>query len=381
MLELDSMLIVVENIDFRQSQIRVRITGAIERTHTHRLNELFNKCKRFNLTNIIIQITEDMMQESYAILSNMASSYNASIVKDKQYSEGGNSRSKKSARVFCQIINPLLGDVINNHEYNFNTSNLSVAAEEIQAVISIISEALDLDDKTYYRLKLCIYELTANSIEHGIFETKLPKISLAVRTSNKSLFVCYKDNAGEFALDAFRNINIKEKIKAKNTRGYGLFIMNCLTRDLQVSRVKNVNQTTFTIKMPDKQKDSEHGRIKMDPFSIKLITCDIEDAMIVKPIGSIDSMTTQSVEEQLISLMDNRTKYIIMDFSEVTFISSAGIGILLGTISTMREEGGDLILMRIQPQIKEIFDILNISDYFVTIHNIGELKDSIHSKT
>lgn len=118
----------------------------------------------------------------------------------------------------------------------------------------------------------------------------------------------------------------------------------------------------------------------MNQFSIKLASCDIKGSSIVKPIGSVDSMTTQSLEEQLNSLINNNTKYIIVDFSEVTFISSAGIGILLGTVSTLREDGGDLILMRIPSQIKEIFDILNISTYFITVDSIDELKESIHSK-
>ena len=115
----------------------------------------------------------------------------------------------------------------------------------------------------------------------------------------------------------------------------------------------------------------------MDSFSIKLVSCDIEHSVIMQPNGCIDSANTQNVEEHFKNLLNDNKRYIIMDFSNVTFISSSGIGILLGTVSSLRERGGDLIFMNVPAQIGEIFDILNINDYFITINSIEELASTI----
>jgi len=115
----------------------------------------------------------------------------------------------------------------------------------------------------------------------------------------------------------------------------------------------------------------------MNSFSIKLVMCDFENAMIVQPIGAIDSSTTQNMEDHFKSLLKDHKQYIIVDFSQVTFISSSGIGILLGAVSSLRERGGDLIFMKVPDQVREIFDILNITDYFVTIDTAEELAGTI----
>lgn len=118
----------------------------------------------------------------------------------------------------------------------------------------------------------------------------------------------------------------------------------------------------------------------MEKLSINIEKCDIEDAVIVKPAGSIDSTTAQVVERRLINLVDRGIKYLIIDFSKTTFISSSGVGILLGLVSSLREDNGDLVLMNVSNRIKEIFDILNISDYFVTIENIDQLREHIPAR-
>jgi anti-anti-sigma factor len=118
----------------------------------------------------------------------------------------------------------------------------------------------------------------------------------------------------------------------------------------------------------------------MDAFSIKVEKCDIDDAVIVKPVGSIDSTTTHAVEKRLIHIIDNGIKYLIMDFSKTTFISSSGVGVLLGLVSSLREDNGDLVLMNVSDRINDIFDILNINDYFVTIENVDQLREHIPAR-
>jgi anti-anti-sigma factor len=374
------MFIIIENINFGKSHIHLRTLGCMDPKSVRRLAAFFKKCRSLYLNDIAIQIPNDISDESLSLLTNLAASSNVSIVYDNHCRYDTDIDSNNYAKLTHYLIEPSHGDSEYNHAYVFCTSNLQNAIEQMQIVVAVVSDAMDLGDDIYYRLKLCIHEMAANSTEHGVFDPASPSISLSIKIDKDYLYICYRDNAEKFNPILHQTIDINEKIRAKNTRGYGLFIMNCLTTDLRYRRVMNANQTTFKIRRSGINTGPEQRRSAMEQFSIKLVNCDIDNTMIVKPIGSVDSMTTQSVEEKLIALIDSGTKYIVVDFSEITFISSAGIGVLLGTVSTLREEGGDLILMRIPPEIKEIFDILNISDYFLSVDSISELKDTIHSK-
>jgi anti-sigma B factor antagonist len=64
----------------------------------------------------------------------------------------------------------------------------------------------------------------------------------------------------------------------------------------------------------------------------------------------------------------------VIDFTEVDFVSSAGVGIFLGTVSKLRSAGGDLFFMRVPQQIQEVFDIINLKSHFRTIENIEQLE-------
>ena len=53
-----------------------------------------------------------------------------------------------------------------------------------------------------------------------------------------------------------------------------------------------------------------------------------------------------------------------MNFSEVNFVSSAGVGMLLGFVSSLRRNGGEVYFTEVNEKVKDIFALLNLDDYF-----------------
>ena len=63
--------------------------------------------------------------------------------------------------------------------------------------------------------------------------------------------------------------------------------------------------------------------------------------------------------------MDNEIKRympkkIIFDFNQVTFMDSAGIGMLIGRYKTMKMLGGETKLINVKPSIKKIFEMCGL---------------------
>ena len=54
---------------------------------------------------------------------------------------------------------------------------------------------------------------------------------------------------------------------------------------------------------------------------------------------------------------------IILDMGQLEFLSSAGVGSILGTVETAREANGDIILCNVSPTILHVLDVLDLSDY------------------
>jgi anti-anti-sigma factor len=84
--------------------------------------------------------------------------------------------------------------------------------------------------------------------------------------------------------------------------------------------------------------------------------------------GSIDTNTSIILKEKLIFLSGNVTRYIL-DFGYVTYVSSAGWGVILSRLKETRQEKGDIILVNMKKEVYSIYDLLELNKvvkYFST---------------
>ena len=372
------MQLILETIDFDTGAIQLLFEGVVEPNDRSRVIDYVKYCQRIGINKVTLRYLSSIPPEALQIIESIAAFTGAIITAIDQAGDNTDLLNNTTRFEFRDIGDSRFQEE-HNTEYLLSFSKSEKTLDTINSAINYIGRAMNLDKRTSSRFKLCVYELTVNSVEHGTFETDDPTITLVISSDETHVTVCYKDNANIFQAKGHQAIDIGNKIKTKSTRGLGLFIMNRLSQNFEYKRLGNWNVTTFLIKKQCADFLNDPGRSKMDSFSIKLVMCDIENSMIIQPTGAIDSMTTQNMEEQFMGLLKDHKQYIIVDFSQVTFISSSGIGILLGTVSSLREKGGDLIFMKVPTQIREIFDILNIADYFITVNSVEELAGTIHA--
>ncbi len=112
----------------------------------------------------------------------------------------------------------------------------------------------------------------------------------------------------------------------------------------------------------------------MKDFQAEVTPVDGEDFVVLKTIGSINSNTAPIVDQKLEELMDQGKYKVVVDFSDTDFISSSGIGVFLGSVSKLREKGGDLVLMNVPKLIEDIFEVLNLTTYFRVIEKLDEMR-------
>ena len=90
---------------------------------------------------------------------------------------------------------------------------------------------------------------------------------------------------------------------------------------------------------------------------------------IIKVGGYIDTTTSSEVERALNGLLKQGRYRIIIDLGNVDYISSAGWGIFISEIKSIRENNGDLKLVSMIPDVYEIFELLEF-------HHILDVYDS-----
>ena len=82
------------------------------------------------------------------------------------------------------------------------------------------------------------------------------------------------------------------------------------------------------------------------------------DVSIIKVIGYLDAHTAPELENEFNKLLENKRHKIVVNFSELNYISSAGLGVFMAYVESMREQDGDIKFSNLQDDVFSIFDLL-----------------------
>ena len=109
----------------------------------------------------------------------------------------------------------------------------------------------------------------------------------------------------------------------------------------------------------------------MKEFSTDVRTAN--DVVVVGVSGSVDSIAASRLDATFEDLIARKHFRIVVDLSDTEFISSTGIGVLLSTVTLLRNREGDLILMNPPRLIDDLLEIMNIRNHFRSISTLDEL--------
>lgn len=82
--------------------------------------------------------------------------------------------------------------------------------------------------------------------------------------------------------------------------------------------------------------------------------------LIVKVVGRLDTTTAPELEASLKESFEGLEK-LVLDFSELDYLSSAGLRVLLQAQKTMNKQG-EMVVKNVNETISEIFEVTGFSD-------------------
>lgn len=86
---------------------------------------------------------------------------------------------------------------------------------------------------------------------------------------------------------------------------------------------------------------------------------------IFKPTGIFDNIKVLEFKNDLLnSLTEEGKNIILLDFSGITFMDSAGLGSLVLLLKTVRSHGAKMYLCNVNAQIKMLFELTNMDRVF-----------------
>jgi len=80
--------------------------------------------------------------------------------------------------------------------------------------------------------------------------------------------------------------------------------------------------------------------------------------------GEVDVATAPQLREALHEVLDDGATRLRIDLGEVGFIDSAGLGVLIGVLKRIREVGGEIELVHVQPAPRKVIEITGLDELF-----------------
>ncbi len=89
-----------------------------------------------------------------------------------------------------------------------------------------------------------------------------------------------------------------------------------------------------------------------------------DGAYVISLGGEVDLYTAPEFKQQLLEVIGQGGKNVIVDFSNTTFIDSTTLGVLVGGVKRLRPNGGQLTLVCSDRNITKIFEITGLDKVF-----------------
>jgi len=89
-----------------------------------------------------------------------------------------------------------------------------------------------------------------------------------------------------------------------------------------------------------------------------------EDAYVISLAGEVDLYTAPEFKQQLLEVIGQGGKNVIVDFTSTTFIDSTTLGVLVGGVKRLRTNEGQLSLVCSDRNITKIFEITGLDRVF-----------------
>ena len=74
--------------------------------------------------------------------------------------------------------------------------------------------------------------------------------------------------------------------------------------------------------------------------------------------GYLDAHTAPELEKTFETLIGSKKFNIVVNCKELTYISSAGLGVFMAFIEDVRKNSGDIKLSNMTPKVYNVFDLL-----------------------
>jgi anti-anti-sigma factor len=80
--------------------------------------------------------------------------------------------------------------------------------------------------------------------------------------------------------------------------------------------------------------------------------------------GKLDATTAKPFEEKIVGVLDSGTQRLVVDLSQMDFVSSSGLRVFFLAAKRLRSTDGKIALCSMNDHVRQVFDLAGFSAIF-----------------
>jgi len=271
------------------------------------------------------------------------------------------------------------------------TLELHATPEEVmQAVekLEAFARSERVPEPMIFGLMLALEECASNIVNHAYRRDASQMFQVILARDRETFTIELRDHGPAF--DPTRITRRAAQADDDDPGGWGIELVRRNTDEMHYAResAENVlrlrrnvgsaqpaeNDFQTIVSKPSKPKSKGQTM----PLEIKIqkdVASQGATGATVKLKGSLDTMTSPDLEQQLGDLLKSESKItdIVFDLEQLKFVSSAGLRVFGNTRKQLKERNGQAVFVNLQPQIQEVFDIMRSLPGIAIFKDVAEL--------
>lgn len=102
------------------------------------------------------------------------------------------------------------------------------------------------------------------------------------------------------------------------------------------------------------------------------------DSYLLKVNGDVDASSSIHLDKAINQAVKSGAKHIIVDCSDLNYISSAGLGVFMSYIEEMDAQDITMVIFGLNEKVQNVFQILGLDQLLKIVETREQAKDAVH---
>jgi len=205
-------------------------------------------------------------------------------------------------------------------------------------------------------LSVAFDELLNNTIAYGFAGRGAGEVRIEVELRADRVCATLSDDGRPFNPLEMAAPDTALSVEARRVGGLGIHLVRRMMDEVGYQRRADRNVVTLAKLLTGGTGAGRSGGRSMD-----ITTRTQNGVALVALAGKLDSNTSPQAQQALDAILASGAKQMVVDFTALDYISSAGLRVLLGTAKRLSGAGGALRLFGLNETVREVFDISGFS--------------------